>query len=111
MRGPRCTYKSIKKQRTIRNYNEENGSPLLPHRLVARGVELGLTISGVQTPVLLVLGLAVVTSGVGLPGLIVRLEVEEIDSPGQHSTDTVLPEGLRILGSSLGGLVVGASIY
>lgn len=83
-----------------------------PDRLFrARGIKLVLAVVGKQTPVLLTLGLTIVTSAVRLPGLIKCLEVEEINTPGQHTADTLLPEGLRILGASLSGLIVGTTIY
>lgn len=82
-----------------------------PDRLFrARGIKLRTAVIGEQTPVLLTLRLAIVTSAVRLPGLIKCLEVEEINAPVQHTTDTLLPEGLRILGASLSGLVIGTTI-
>jgi hypothetical protein len=77
----------------------------------ARGVELDLAVGGVQTPVLLVHGLAVVANGVRLPRLIEGLEVERIDAPREHSADTILPESLRILGAGLGSLVVRSAVW
>lgn len=59
---------------------------------------------------LLILHLAVVTLGIGLPGLIEGLEVEEVNTPVEHTTDTGLPELLSILGTGLGILVVGTAI-
>ena len=59
---------------------------------------------------LLVHGLAVVTNAVGLPGLIKGLEVEQVNTPGEHTTDTGLPEGLSISGTSLSSLIVGATV-
>ena len=79
--------------------------------LWASDVKLSLAIGGAQTPVLLIHGLAIVTDAVGLPGLIKGLKVEEIDTPGEHAADTRLPERLRILGASLGGLIVRTTIY
>jgi hypothetical protein len=60
--------------------------------------------------VLLILHLAIVTLGIGLPGLIKGLEVEEINTPVEHTTDTSLPELLSILGTGLGILVVRTAI-
>lgn len=80
-------------------------------RLVrARGVELGLALSGAKTPVLLVHGLAIVTDTVGLPRLIVGFEVEQVHVPGEHAADGGLPVGLGVGGTSLGGVVVGTAI-
>lgn len=76
----------------------------------AAGVELGLAVGGEQTPVLLVHGLAVVTNAGGLPGLIVGLEVEQVNAPGEHAADTGLPEGLGVLGTGQGSLIVRATI-
>lgn len=76
----------------------------------ASGVELDLAVSSAETPVLLVHGLAVVTDGVGLPGLVVSLEVEQVDAPGEHAADAGLPEGLGVVGAGLGGIVVGATV-
>lgn len=77
----------------------------------AAGVELGLAVGGEQTPVLLVHGLAVVTNAVGLPGLVVGLEVEQVNAPGEHATDTGLPEGLGVFGTSQSSLVVRATVW
>lgn len=74
------------------------------------GVELVLAGSSAETPVLLVHGLAVVTNAVGLPGLIIGLEVEQVNTPGEHTTDTSLPEGLGISGTSLSSLIIRATI-
>lgn len=60
---------------------------------------------------LLVHGLAVVTNAVGLPGLIKGLEVEQINTPGEHATHTGLPEGLGVSGTSLGSLIIRAAVY
>lgn len=76
----------------------------------ASGVELDLAVRSAETPVLLVHGLAVVTGAVGLPGLVVGLEVEQIDAPGEHAADAGLPEGLGVVGAGLGGFVVGATV-
>lgn len=76
----------------------------------AAGVELDLAVGSEQTPVLLVHGLAVVTNAGGLPGLIVSLEVEQVDTPGEHAADTGLPELLGVLSTSQGSLVIRATI-
>ena len=84
---------------------------IVTRRLVgAGGVELDLAVRGEETPVLLILHLAVVTLGIGLPGLIEGLEVEQINTPVEHATDTSLPECFSILGTGLGSLVVRAAI-
>lgn len=59
---------------------------------------------------LLILHLAVVTLGVGLPGLIEGLEVEQVNTPVEHATDTSLPELLSILGTRLGLLIVRTAV-
>lgn len=76
----------------------------------AAGVKLLHALIGEKTPVLLILSLTIVTNAVRLPGLIKGLEVEEIHVPRQHAADTVLPEGLRIIGAGLGSFVVGTTI-
>lgn len=76
----------------------------------AAGVELELAVGSEQTPVLLVHGLAVVTNAVGLPGLIVALEVEQVNTPGEHAADTGLPERPGIVGTGQSSLVVRATI-
>ena len=77
----------------------------------AGSVELELAVGSEETPVVLVHGLAVVTNAGRLPGLVVGLEVEQIDTPVEHAADTGLPEGLGILGTSQGILVVRTAVY
>ena len=59
----------------------------------------------------LVLELAVVTLGVGLPGLVKGLEVEDIDAPGEHGADGILVVFFGEFGAGLGSAVVGSAIY
>lgn len=59
---------------------------------------------------LLILHLAIVALGIGLPGLVEGLKVEQVNTPVEHATDTSLPEGLSILGTGLGSLIVRAAI-
>jgi hypothetical protein len=74
------------------------------------GVELVLAGSSAETPVLFVHSLAIVANAVGLPGLIKGLEVEQVNTPGKHATDTGLPEGLSISGTSLGSVVIRTTV-
>lgn len=66
---------------------------------LARGVELGLALSREHTPVGLVSRGTVVTNALGLPGLVVGLEVEDVHSPGEHAADALLEESLRVFGT------------
>lgn len=80
--------------------------------LVGAGhVELALALVGQDTPVSLIHSLAVVTNARGLPGLVERLEIEDINSPSEHTTDSLLVVLLRVLGAGLGSCIVGSTIY
>lgn len=85
-------------------------SPVVDNLVRAGSVELVLPVCSANTPVLLVHGLSVVTSAVGLPRLVVGLEVEQVHTPGEHAADGALPVGLGILRASLGSFVVGAAV-
>lgn len=86
-----------------------SASPRL--NLVRTGhVELGLAVVGKKPPVLLVLDLAVVAHGVGLPGLIKGLKVEDVNAPGEHGTDRVLVVFLSVLRAGLGSFIVGTTV-
>lgn len=76
----------------------------------ARQVELGLAVGSEKTPVGLILLLAVVTNALGLPGFVESLKVENVDAPGQHSADSVLPVPFSILSASLGVSIVRTAI-
>lgn len=59
----------------------------------------------------LVLLLAVVALADRLPGLVERLEVEDIDAPGENAAHRFLPVPLGIFGLGHGSLVVGSAIW
>lgn len=81
--------------------------------LRAGGVKprLGGTLVGEHAPVGLVLFFAIVTNALGLPGLVECLEIENINTPFEHATDSLLVVLLRIFSAGLSWAIVRSAVY
>lgn len=77
--------------------------------LGAGQIELGLTVRSESTPVRFVLHLTVVALGLGLPGLIEGLKVEDINTPCENATNSRLVVISRILSAGDGRSVVAST--
>lgn len=77
--------------------------------LRAGQIELGLTVRSESTPVRFVLHLTVVALGLGLPGLVEGLKVEDIDTPCEHAANGRLVVISSIHSAGDGRSVVGST--
>ena len=72
-------------------------------------VELWGSVGRERAPVFLAGGLAVITNGVSLVGLIERLEPEEVNAPVEQAADSGLPVRLHVVVACDGGTCIGAT--
>ena len=76
---------------------------------LAAHIELRLPIAGERTPLLLALGLTVVTNRICLVGLVKCLEPEQVDAPVEQAADSGLPVCLHVVVAGFGGAGVAAT--